>query len=374
MTQALADVLAEIDDPETIQEILKLSLEDAGETSPSTQPSLSTLYERYLDRRRNRSPATIAQYKRTIPRFLTFVDHNNATHPDELTPDILDQWVDELLDTYDADATAYTYTKNVRAWLKWIHRRDYCEESIYRILDKKELGLTPAARDEAIPQTEANVLLEKLRTQRFGTAMHALLELTWNTGMRIGEIHSLDLIDFKPSEPEPEITVRHRPDEGTRIKNGRERDDAPGDGERNVIIHPDVVAALSEYIQFERIEISDEFERNPLFTTQHGRTACSTLRRWIYRATSCRWADASDEITCDGQCHPDSNVCPYSYCPHAIRRGAIVSYLSNGLRPDRASGRFDVSPDVIEAHYDPRSKSQRKDDRADAVRNAWANA
>ncbi len=372
MTQALADLLAEIDDPETVQQILALSLEDVEETSSSTQPSLSTLYERYLKHRRNRSPATIAQYKRTIPRFLTFVERNDATYPNQLTPDIIDVWVDELLDTYDADATIYTYTKNVRAWLKWIHRRDHCEESVYRILDKKELGLTPAARDEAIPQAEADVLLAKLRMQRFGTAMHALVELAWNTGMRIGEIHSLDLTDFKPSDNE--LTVRHRPDEGTRIKNGRERDDTPGDGERNLILHPDVVAALSDYIQFERIEISDEFERNPLFTTQHGRTARSTLRRWIYRATSCRWADVSDEITCDEHCHSDLNVCPYSYCPHAIRRGAIVSHLSNGLRPDRASERFDVSIDVIEAHYDPRGKSKRKDDREDAVRNSWANA
>lgn len=39
--------------------------------------------------------------------------------------------------------------------------------------------------------------------------------------------------------------------------------------------------------------------------------------------------------------------------------------------PDRAAERFNVSVDVIRAHYDPRDKSRRKDDRADAVRNAW---
>jgi len=292
MTEALAEVLADIDDPETVQKILALSLEDAGETSPSTQPSLSTLYERYLKHRRNRSPATIAQYKRTIPVFLTFADRNNATYPDELTTDLVDRWVDEYLDMYDADATVYTYTKNVRAWLKWIHRRDHCEESVYRILDKKELGLTPAARDEAIPKPEAKVLLSKLRTQRFGTALHALVELTWNTGMRIGEIHSLDLTDFESSDNE--LTVRHRPDEGTRIKNGRERDDAPGDGERNLILHPDVVDALSDYIQFERIEMRDAFERDPLFTTQHGRATIHSARN----VPRCVESNHSDDYNC----------------------------------------------------------------------------
>jgi len=42
------------------------------------------------------------------------------------------------------------------------------------------------------------------------------------------------------------------------------------------------------------------------------------------------------------------------------------------LRPDRASERSDVSVKVIEKHYDPRLKRQRKEDRAEAVRKSWS--
>jgi transposase len=66
----------------------------------------------------------------------------------------------------------------------------------------------------------------------------------------------------------------------------------------------------------------------------------------------------------------DTNVCPYSYYPHAIRRGAIVHHLSSGLRPDLASERFNVSIQTIKKHYDPRTKRKRKEDRSEAVRNA----
>ena len=237
-------------------------------------------------------------------------------------------------------------------------------------MDRDELGLSPNARDEALPEKEAAAILEALRQQRRGSAIHALLELVWNTGLRIGEVRALDRTDLDLTNNE--VYVCHRPTEGTRIKNGNANEPTQGDGERLQTLHPNVVDALALYIQTDRTEITDSFDRAPLFTTAHGRPVRSTLRRWIYRATSCRWTDDDlSDVSCDGSCDPDSNVCPYSYCPHAIRRGAIVSHLSNGLRPDRAAERFDVSTKVIKKHYDPRTKSRRKNDRADAVRNAW---
>jgi site-specific recombinase XerD len=372
MSSALAEALADADDPETVQQILTLVSDDSSDQSFDTQPALSTLYERYLSRRQNRAPTTIAQYKRTIPSFIQFTEDSGVTHPGQLTTEPVDNWVDELFDTYDNDSTVLTYTKNVRAWLKWIHRRNFCDDHIYQVLNKDELGLSPTVRDEALPIPEAQALLQKLRQQRFGTAIHALLELVWNTGLRIGEVRALDLRDFSPEEET--IYVRHRPETGTRIKNGSEDEQTSGDGERHTTIDQEPIDALREYIRTDRKTVTDEFRRKPLFTTGRGRAARSTLRRWIYEATSCRWADQdSGDISCDGSCDPRSNVCPYSYYPHAIRRGAIVSHLSGGLRLDKAAGRFDVSPRVIRKHYDPREKSRRRQDRVDAVRDAWDN-
>ena len=65
MTEELADVLASIDDPETVQQILgTMSSDGSSDASPSTQSTLTDLYERYLNRREKRSPATLVKDKR----------------------------------------------------------------------------------------------------------------------------------------------------------------------------------------------------------------------------------------------------------------------------------------------------------------------
>lgn len=372
MRNRLAKLLAETDDPATIAELLEFA--DTGQTSPQLSAldgtTLQELYERFLARRRNRSPATRSQYKRTIPTFVDYAKTNDVVTPAGISVGLLDEFVDTLQNTYDTDATILTYTKNVRGWLRWLNRRNYCSERVYRILDKDELGLSPTARDEALPSEQAEIVLTRLRQQRRGSLMHALVELLWNTGPRIGGVHSLDVTDFDAKNNE--IRFRHRPSEGTRLKNGSGSDCRVGDGERNVVLQECVVTALEDYLQFERPDITDEYSREPLFVTQYGRAARSTIRRKVYEATSCRWlSEVEGAERCTGNCDPDSDVCWHSYYPHAIRRGAIVHHLSGGLRPDIASERFDVSVSTIRKHYDPRSKRKRKEDRLAHVQASW---
>jgi len=375
MTEALIEALANMDDPEKIQSFLT-SLDDnaslLADDSPQTNEStLSDLYNRYLSRRENRSPATRSQYKRTLPKFIEFANSEGIRYPYAITTTLVDEFVDELEGEYDADATVYTYTKNIRAWFQWLNRRNLCNSAICRILDKEELGLSPQVRDVVLPESEATVILENLRNNRYGSSLHTVTELNWNGGPRLGDMHSLDLCDFISGENE--IKFRHRPDQGTRLKNGDEFDNSPGDGERNIELKEEVVSAIQYYINNERPDVIDEFDRKPLFTTEQGRASRSTLRRWIYEATSCRWTvDSQEEPSCDGNCDPDSNICPKSYYPHAVRRGAIVNHLSGGLRPDRASERFDVSVKILKKHYDPRTEHKKKEDRAEEVRDAWS--
>lgn len=371
MTEQLAQLLAETDDPEAIKELLEYASNDQT-TPPSAQDraTLQELYERFLSRRQDRSPATRSQYKRTIPTFITFAEANDTDTPRGLTTDLIDEYVDALQATHEADATILTYTKNVRGWLRWLSKRGRCSESIYRILDQDELGLSPTARDEALPADEATTILSRLQQQRRGSLMHALMELLWNAGPRIGGAHSLDIQDFDPASNS--LRFRHRPEQGTRLKNGDTDDDTAGDGERDIMLNDRAVTTIQLYLHYERPDVTDDFGREPLFATQFGRASRSTLRRKIYEASSCRWLPASDSSdSCDGDCDTDSDVCPHSYYPHAIRRGAIVNHLSGGLPPHIASERFDVSVQTIKKHYDPRSKRRRRKDRADSVRDAW---
>jgi site-specific recombinase XerD len=370
MTRRLAELLAETDDVDAIEDLLELATSNSSNGDSGEPRDLGELYQRFLSRRQDRSPGTRAQYKRTIPDFIDFSARRGIRMTTGLSTDLVDAYVDELQATHEADATILTYTKNVRGWLAWLNKRGHCPESVYRILDKDELGLTPTARDEAIQTAIAESLLEVLSSRRKGSLEHALLALLWNAGPRIGAVHSSDVQDFDADRNE--IRFRHRPERGTRLKNGSQSESHGGDGERNVLLSDFASRAIQSYLRYERPSVTDEFDREPLFATQYGRASQSTLRRAIYRATSCRWHSSEQSgQTCHGNCDPDSDVCPYSYYPHAIRRGAIVHHLSGGLRIDLASDRFDVSIQTLRKHYDPRSKERRRRDRADSVRDAW---
>lgn len=311
MSDALVEALSDIEDPEIIKQILRSSGVNIETTQPrvdtTDQLTLAELFQRFFQRRQNRSPATRSQYKRTIPDFVRFAGEQDVETPAEISTALVDAYVDTLQHRYSADATIYTYTKNTRTWLQWLNDRNMCHNSVYNILSKDELGLTPAARDETLPAAQAEPLLKNFRRKRKGAEIHALTELLWNSGPRIGGTHSADLCDFDPQNQE--LRLRHRPESGTHLKNGCEEDNTPGDGERNVELSDDVIHALQLYIQMNRHDVTDEYGREPLFTTRHGRASKSTLRRWIYRATSCRWLSAENKSkSCDGTCDPDSNV------------------------------------------------------------------
>jgi hypothetical protein len=48
---------------------------------------------------------------------------------------------------------------------------------------------------------------------------------------------------------------------------------------------------------------------------------------------------------------------------HAVRRGGITHYLSSDVPQEAVSNRADVSPDVLEKHYDQRSQKNKMEQR-----------
>ncbi len=368
MSRAIIPQLAAASDPNEIEQMLS-QLNAENIPNEIGQP-LDEMFRRYCKRRaRTHSPATITQYKRTITDFIDFADQIGVVNTNNVSALLADQYIAHLFDRFESDATILTYTKNIRAWLKWLYNRGLIEKSTYKLFNKKDLGLSPKARDDTISEDVIQDILNELHQKRRASPMTALLNLIWNTGIRIGGAQSLDVVDFDLESNT--LHIRHRPESGTRLKNGNQDDGSEGDGERDVLLHPRVAEILNLYIQATRPNVTDEFGRDPLFATSYGRASTSTLRRWIYKATSCQWTSEQISDACDGTCNPDSDVCTYSYYPHAIRRGAIVSQLRNGLDMDDTVMRFNVSRSIIAKHYDTRSKSQLKEDRADAVKNAW---
>ncbi|QGA82758.1 XerD/XerC family integrase [Halomicrobium sp. LC1Hm] len=184
--------------------------------------------------------------------------------------------------------------------------------------------------------------------------------------MRIGGAHSLDLSDYYPQKQQLELV--HRPDEDTTLKLG-------SNGERIVALSEQTCAVLDDWIRVNRPDVEDEYGRNPLFTTVHGRAAKSTLREHVYKITQpCHRTGECPHgrslASCEDKGLTASAGCPSSVSPHAIRTDRITSLLDRGAPKEVVSGRTGVSEDVLSDYYDvrdPASKAELRRDHLDKI-------
>jgi integrase len=181
----------------------------------------------------------------------------------------------------------------------------------------------------------------------------------WDCGFRIGAVRSLDLEDYHSEEAYVEL--HHRPDDanrGTPLKNG-------DDSEREVNLHEWLVEIIDDYIAGQREPVTDKYGRDPLLTTKQGRPARTTLRRQIRaRTRPCHYGNdcplGRDIEKCEATEWEHASDCPDSVRPHSIRRSAITAWLDEGHSKELVSDRMDVTPDVLEEHYDQRSEEQKR--------------
>jgi site-specific recombinase XerD len=259
------------------------------------------------------------------------------------------------------NVTLHTQLSTLRVFIRWCEQIDAVETGLHEKILLPQLGRTEDQRDAMLDSESAGKLIEYLRQFEFATRTHALVEVLWHTGMRIGAVQSLDLQDYDSEDRL--LEVRHRPDQGTTLKNKEQ-------GERYVALKESVCDVLDAYIEYKRNDVVDEYGREPLFTSTHGRPEKSTLRDSLYRITRpCIYTGNCphdrDQETCEAMDRNRASKCPSSVSPHAIRRGSITHYLSEDAPEKAVSDRMDVSLDVLEKHYDRRTERSKSEQRRD---------
>jgi integrase len=162
---------------------------------------------------------------------------------------------------------------------------------------------------------------EYLDRFQYTTMDHALDHLLWYGMLRVGGVHSIDLVDIDWEELQ--IRLRHRPAKGTTLKNRY-------DSEREIAIQPTTAGIVQDYVEHHRHDVTDEYDRRPLFTTEHRRPHRNTLRNRIYGATrpcqvgrECPHGEDPEECQA-AQRRNWAPKCPSSESTHAIRRDRSV--------------------------------------------------
>jgi integrase len=247
-----------------------------------------------------------------------------------------------------------------RVFVRWCESADAVEEGVSDKIIVPRIAQAQKVREEFIDPETADSIIEYLCRFEYATRSHIIFHTLWHTGMRRGALHALDLDDWHPDERY--LSLRHRPDTDTPLKLAE-------DGERNVTIADDTLAqALTDYINHHRHDVTDDHDRAPLLTSQHGRLHGTSIQHHVYKVTRpCYYSGdcPHDRIidACDATCASGYSSCPSSRSPHPVRRGAITAHINKDVPKEIASERMSVGVNTLEQHYDARTKEDKRQNR-----------
>lgn len=200
----------------------------------------------------------------------------------------------------------------LRVFLKWCGSIEAVDPNLYDKVMIPSVDRAAERRDEIFEPERAEKILEYLFRYHYASRKHVILVLLWVTAMRLGSLYSLDLDDVDLDGLF--LNFEHRPETGTTLKNGPR-------GERPVAISSELGSILASFIEDIRIEVTDEFGREPFLTSENGRLGKTTIRRDVYKVT----APCFRGRDCPNCVGGDHGRCGESVNTHSIRRGSITN-------------------------------------------------
>lgn len=310
-----------------------------------------TAVEYFLEEK-DLAPSTLRAYERRLDHFVNWCHSNDIENLNDLTGRDLFEFKTYRKKTGELSKSSLkSQLTAVRSFIKFAERIDGVREDLHRdvVLPSMEPG--EDVRDNVVSIEEARTIQEYLERFSYASYRHALFCTAWETHLRTGSLHSLDVDDVL--EDEQALRVEHRPETGTRLKNGARAN-------RVIALSEELLDVLADYIDHQRPSVEDEHGREPLFASRHGRMSKSNLRQTCYAVTRpCFYSEecpvGRDIEDCRATAYEHCDQCPDSESLHAVRRGGLTYRLSEDVPLDVISGRANVSRDVLEKHYDARS-------------------
>lgn len=306
------------------------------------------------------SEKTHQVYHYRLKPFVRWCDEEGITNLNELSARDLHRY--RMWRKKDGDLKTITLKgqlSTLRVFVKFCESVDGVEDGVHDKMLIPTVDDENESRDRMLDAESASTMLDYLAKFEWASKRHALLAVLWHTGIRMGAAHSLDVGDFDSDEQS--LTLRHRPDEGSHLKNGKR-------GERIVALSEEVCAVLVDYIDVNRHDVTDDFGREPLFTTRTGRMHKSKIREMVYAATRpCTYGEMCphDRVpqSCEASAYMKARKCPSSVSPHPIRRGSITHMLREEVPKDVVSDRVNSSAETLDKHYSQLTEREKMEQR-----------
>ena len=320
-------------------------------------------YEWYLDERKDElSEATHRAHGHRLSAFVKWCEAETIGNLNDVSGRELARYKKARRQKVK-NVTLHSQLSTLRVFIKWCEGIDAVRPGLHEGVQVPSLNKDENVSKTKIEPERVKDAVEFLRKFHYATRDHAIMELLWHTGMRTGALRGLDVEDYSPQTHHLEL--RHRTDEGTPLKN-------EDDGERWVQLSPKVCEVLDDYVAHHRKDSPDDYGRDPLITSRFGRLGKATIRHAVYAWTrpcaigkDCPEGKDPEECTA-AQDRRKGYGCPVNVSPHPIRKASISYFLEQSdIHYDDVSGRCDVSPDVLKAHYDQRSQERAMRSRGD---------
>lgn len=364
-------------DDEDVEEILDEMRDMLGEDDLDSTPP-NEAFDLWIQQQ-DRAESTLQSYQYRVKPFLEFLTEKGIDDLSELTTrDVKEfearRWNSDLQRT-----TINNQFGTLRQFLKYCRDLNAVSDDVVAALDVPDLSKEQRVNTVKLVTDRAQEIIENLDRYRYASREHVLTLLLWRTTARIGTLQSLDLDDvylddedrerlraelegdgYAPHVVEnilnesslPFLFPRHRPESETPLKNKE-------DGERVINIADWVAEVIQGYIQVNRDEVTDDYGREPLLTSQKGsgRLSKSAMRNWIYILTQpCEFGGPCphdrDPEECEAREHGHGSKCPSSRSPHKIRTGAITHHRDHGWPVPAISEKANTSEKLIEGVYD----------------------
>ncbi|MHB9287414.1 tyrosine-type recombinase/integrase [Halobacteriales archaeon Cl-PHB] len=257
---------------------------------------------------------------------------------------------------------------SLRRFLRFAANIDAVPAELYEQVTLPTMSGGEDVSESTLDADRALAILDYLQAAQPASFNHIVFLLLWKTGARTGAIRGLDLgdVDLDGTHPRvsgPAVHFDHRPDTGTPLKNQEK-------GVRWNRISERTARYIEDYIEYHRHDVTDEYDRKPLLTTEYGRPAGATIRTTLYRVTRPCWRGEPcphdrDVETCEATHLDKASKCPSSRSPHDLRSGRVTFYRREDVPRRVVKDRLNASQDILDRHYDRRSDREQAEQRSD---------
>lgn len=312
-------------------------------------------------------PSTMRTHESRLSHFVRWC--TDVAERDDLSDvigDDLAAFKDYQADKGYAPRTLESQLETLCVFLRFCRSKNYVVSELPYLVPDVEVDDKQEVRDRLVERERAKAIVDYLAAFHYASREHIVWLLMTEKGLRICTLIALDRQDYHPTtDDDGYLDLRHRPETGTRLKNGVK-------SERELALSPAICDALDDYIAYRRIDTTDEYGRDPLLSTPNGRIAGATIRTYINKWTApCHLDGECPHGRYPPECIAAQDIgnmdCPSKRSPHDVRRGYITHLRRRGVPKEIVSGEVDASVAVIEKHYDKTTKAEQRKVRSAAI-------